>query len=45
MRDAAGNLYFVDAQDNRVREVDTAGTITTVAGDGPDGNAVNRMSR
>jgi sugar lactone lactonase YvrE len=37
--DAAGNLYFVDAQDNRVREVDTAGTITTVAGDGPDGNA------
>ena len=37
--DAAGNLYFVDAQDNRVREVDTTGTITTVAGDGPDGNA------
>src|ERR1700689_4947795 len=39
VRDAAGNLYFVDAQDNRVREVDTTGTITTVAGDGPDGNA------
>ena len=37
--DAAGNLYFVDAQDNRVREVDTSGTITTVAGNGPDGNA------
>jgi sugar lactone lactonase YvrE len=37
--DAAGNLYFVDAQDNRVREVHTTGTITTVAGDGPDGNA------
>jgi sugar lactone lactonase YvrE len=37
--DAAGNLYFVDAQDNRVREVDTTGTITTVAGNGPDGNA------
>ncbi len=37
--DAAGNLYFVDAQDNRVREVDTTGTITTVAGDGPTGNA------
>jgi len=37
--DAAGNLYFVDAQDNRVREVDTTGTITTVAGDGPAGNA------
>jgi sugar lactone lactonase YvrE len=37
--DAAGNLYFVDAQDNRVREVDTTGTITTVAGDGPTGDA------
>ena len=37
--DAAGNLYFVDAQDNRVREVDTTGTITTIAGDGPDGTA------
>jgi trimeric autotransporter adhesin len=37
--DTAGNLYFVDAQDNRVREVDTTGTITTVAGNGPDGNA------
>ena len=37
--DSAGNLYFVDAQDNRVREVDTSGTITTVAGNGPDGNA------
>ena len=39
VRDAAGNLYFVDAQDNRVREVDTTGTITTVAGNGPAGNA------
>ena len=37
--DAAGNLYFVDAQDNRVREVDTTGTITTIAGGGPDGTA------
>src|SRR6202041_95274 len=37
--DAAGNLYFVDAQDNRVREVDTTGTITTVAGNGPNGDA------
>ena len=37
VRDAAGNLYFVDAQDNRVREVDTTGTITTVAGNGPAG--------
>jgi trimeric autotransporter adhesin len=37
--DAAGNLYFVDAQDNRVREVDTTGTITTIAGGGPNGTA------
>src|SRR5271156_4686364 len=37
--DAAGNLYFADAQDNRVREVNTTGTITTIAGGGPDGNA------
>ena len=37
--DAAGNLYFVDAQDNRVREVDTTGTITTIAGGGPSGSA------
>jgi sugar lactone lactonase YvrE len=37
--DAAGNLYFVDTQDNRVREVDTTGTITTIAGGGPDGTA------
>jgi sugar lactone lactonase YvrE len=37
--DAAGNLYFVDAQDNRVREVDTAGTIATIAGGGPSGTA------
>ena len=39
VRDAAGNLYFVDAQDNRVREVDTTGTISTVAGNGPAGAA------
>src|SRR5271156_4742469 len=37
--DAAGNLYFADAQDNRVREVDTTGTISTIAGNGPDGTA------
>ncbi|MGA7623142.1 MAG: choice-of-anchor D domain-containing protein [Candidatus Acidiferrales bacterium] len=39
VRDAIGNLYFVDAQDNRVREVNTTGTITTIAGGGPSGNA------
>ncbi|HEY0703403.1 MAG TPA: choice-of-anchor D domain-containing protein [Candidatus Acidoferrales bacterium] len=38
IHDAAGNLYFVDAQDNRVREVDTTGTITTIAGGGGAAN-------
>jgi uncharacterized protein (TIGR03437 family) len=35
--DSAGNLYIADAGDNRVRKVDTAGIITTVAGTGTDG--------
>jgi sugar lactone lactonase YvrE len=40
VRDAAGNLYFVDAQDNRVREVAIAtGTITTIAGGGVNDTA------
>lgn len=32
--DAAGNLYIADNYNNRIRKVDTAGIITTVAGDG-----------
>ncbi len=32
--DALGNLYIADTQNNRVRKVDTSGTITTVAGNG-----------
>jgi trimeric autotransporter adhesin len=32
--DSAGNLYFVDARNSRVRSVSTGGTITTVAGGG-----------
>jgi uncharacterized protein (TIGR03437 family) len=32
--DAAGNLYFADTGNSRIRRVDTKGIITTVAGDG-----------
>ncbi len=32
--DAAGNLYFVDTGNHRVRKVDASGVITTVAGTG-----------
>ena len=32
--DGAGNLYVVDESNDRVRKIDTAGVITTFAGDG-----------
>ena len=32
--DGTGNLYIPDSADNRVRKVDTTGTITTIAGTG-----------
>ena len=32
--DAQGNLFIADSENNRVREVDTSGIITTVAGNG-----------
>jgi sugar lactone lactonase YvrE len=35
--DAAGNLYIADPGNNRVREVDARGIITTVAGNGTPG--------
>jgi len=35
--DFAGNLFIADSGNNRVRKVDTSGTITTVAGTGTDG--------
>ena len=33
--DASGNLYFSDAQNNRLRKITPAGIISTVAGSGP----------
>lgn len=35
--DATGNLYFSDILNERVRKIDTAGIITTVAGNGIEG--------
>jgi YVTN family beta-propeller protein len=32
--DSAGNMYVTDSANNRVREVNTAGVISTIAGDG-----------
>ena len=35
--DGTGNLYIADFNNNRIRKVDTSGTITTVAGTGTGG--------
>ena len=35
--DGAGNLYIADTYNNRIRQVDTTGTITTIAGTGERG--------
>jgi hypothetical protein len=36
--DEAGNIYIVDQQNWRVRKIDTAGNINTIAGDGKSGS-------
>lgn len=36
-QDTAGNIYFADASDNRVRRVGTDGKISTVTGNGVEG--------
>jgi sugar lactone lactonase YvrE len=35
--DATGNIYFIDSGNNRVREINTSGIITTIAGNGTTG--------
>ena len=35
--DGAGNLYIADVDNHRIRKVDAAGVISTVAGDGTEG--------
>jgi uncharacterized protein (TIGR03437 family) len=37
--DSAGNLYIVDRDNNRIRKVDTSGTISTFAGKGTSGSS------
>jgi hypothetical protein len=38
-RDAAGNLYLADTLNHRVRRIDGAGSISTVAGNGSSGSS------
>ncbi len=37
--DKEGNIYLADSENNRIRKIDTAGIITTVAGNGNQGSS------
>jgi hypothetical protein len=41
--DASGNLYIADAEDNRIRKVDTSGVISKYAGTGAPGYNGDRI--
>ena len=42
--DAAGNVYFADGLNNRVRKVNTSGIISTIAGNGTPGYSSDGIS-
>ena len=44
--DSTGNLYIADTRNNRIRKIDSTGTITTIAGTGfgGDGGPANQAS-